>query len=77
MSGEDVKRNGVIRGDTIKEMRRLPGESIDLIFADPPYWMRTDGVLHRVEGTEYHDCNDEWDQFTTLQEYERFTEAWC
>ncbi len=68
--------NGIINGNSIEEMNKLPEQSIDLIFADPPYWMRTEGVLHRVEGTEFDGCDDEWDQFDTLQDYEAFTRKW-
>ncbi len=38
--------------------------------------MRTDGVLHRVEGTEFDGCDDEWDQFDTLEDYATFTGKW-
>ena len=54
----------------------MPPNSVDLIFADPPYWMRVDGVLTRVEGTDYDGCDDEWDQFDSLDSYNRFTEEW-
>ena len=66
----------IINGNSIDEMNKMPPESIDLIFADPPYWMRVDGVLTRVAGTEFDGCNDEWDQFESLQSYEEFTEQW-
>ena len=69
-------RQEIICGDTIEELKKLPDGSIDLIFADPPYWMRVDGVLNRVEGTEYDGCDDDWDQFQTLEEYEDFSRAW-
>ncbi len=66
----------IINGDSLAEMPKLPPESADLIFADPPYWMRTDGVLHRVEGTEFHGCNDSWDKFASLEDYKLFTLRW-
>ena len=66
----------IIRGDTIAEMKKLPSGSIDLIFADPPYWMRTEGVLTRVEGTDFDGCDDDWDQFQSLEDYDKFTEDW-
>ncbi len=68
--------NSIINGDCIEEMKKLPSNSIDLIFVDPPYWMRVDGVLTRVEGTTYNGCDDNWDKFNSLEEYEKFTEAW-
>lgn len=67
----------IINGDCLVEMHNLPADSVDLIFADPPYWMRTTGKLRRVEGTEYDGCDDEWDNtFKTLQDYVQFTRAW-
>lgn len=66
----------IINGDSIEVMNNIPAGSIDLIFADPPYWMRTDGVLHRVEGTEFDGCDDAWDQFDSLEEYKTFTRNW-
>jgi len=67
----------IINKDALKALPELPDESIDLIFADPPYWMRVNGVLERVEGTSYDGCEDSWDnQFSTLEEYESFTRQW-
>ncbi len=66
----------IINGETIAELKLLPKNSVDLIFADPPYWMRTEGVLKRVEGTNYNGCDDTWDQFNSLEEYEEFTRQW-
>ncbi|MGB4171103.1 MAG: site-specific DNA-methyltransferase, partial [bacterium] len=58
-------------------MKKLPDECVDLIFADPPYWMRVEGVLNRVEGTPYDGCDDPWDnQFETTKDYNDFTRAW-
>ncbi|MEG3029174.1 MAG: site-specific DNA-methyltransferase [Oscillospiraceae bacterium] len=72
-----MDKNIIICGDTIEEMKKLPTSCMDLIFADPPYWMRTTGVLNRVEGTEYDGCNDKWDnQFETNADYNAFTKEW-
>lgn len=69
--------NTIIHGNCLEEMKKLPDESVDLIFADPPYWMRVEGVLKRPEGTDFSGCNDAWDnQFQSHQDYELFTEQW-
>ncbi len=60
-----MKKNIIINGNSIEEMNRMEPNSVDLIFADPPYWMRVEGVLKRIEGTDFNGCNDEWDQFNT------------
>ena len=66
----------IINGDTIHEMSQLPSHSIDLIFADPPYFMQTHGILNRVEGTQFHGCDDDWDKFSSLSDYEDFSTQW-
>ena len=71
-----MKRNAIINGDSLQELKKIPNESIDLIFADPPYWMRVEGVLNRTDGTKFNGCEDYWDQFDSLATYENFTRAW-
>lgn len=71
-----MQLNQIINGDSIEEMNKLPENSVDLIFADPPYWMQTEGALMRVEGTEFKGCDDDWDKFDSLEEYEKFTREW-
>lgn len=66
----------IVNGNSIEEMKKLKENSIDLIFADPPYWMRVEGVLKRVEGTDFDGCMDAWDQFESLEDYEAFTKEW-
>ena len=66
----------IINGNSIEEMKKLEENSIDLIFADPPCWMRVEGVLKRVEGTDFDGCMDAWDQFESLEDYEAFTKEW-
>lgn len=71
-----MRKNIIINGNSIEEMNKMDAECVDLIFADPPYWMRVEGVLKRVEGTDFDGCDDEWDQFDTLEDYENFTREW-
>ncbi|BCX79605.1 DNA methyltransferase [Campylobacter sp. 19-13652] len=66
----------IIQGDCISELKKLDNESIDLIFADPPYFMQTSGKLLRPEGAEFKGCDDEWDKFNNLTEYRNFTLQW-
>jgi len=67
----------IINGNCIEKLKKIEANSIDLIFADPPYWMRVSGALKRVEGTDYDGCADEWDnQFASLDDYSEFTYNW-
>ena len=43
--------NSILQGDTISLMKQLPSNSIDLIFADPPYNLQLNGNLHRPDHT--------------------------
>ncbi len=70
-------KNAIINGDSLEEMKKLETGSIDLIFADPPYWMRTNGNLYRINGDKYNGVRDYWDnQFRSLEDYKQFTEVW-
>lgn len=72
-----MKTNKIINGNSLEILKQIEDNSVDLIFADPPYWMRVDGVLNRFEGTEFKGCNDDWDnQFNTQLDYEIFTQKW-
>ncbi|MCR5475552.1 MAG: site-specific DNA-methyltransferase [Lachnospiraceae bacterium] len=71
-----MKENIIINGDCIEKLKDLDEKSVDLIFADPPYWMRTGGILKRVEGTDFDGCHDAWDRFSSLEDYEEFTRLW-
>ena len=68
--------NTILNGDAVEELNALPENSVDLIFADPPYWLRTEGKLSRVEGTSYNGCDDDWDSFDSAASYEAFTRDW-
>lgn len=68
--------NTVINGDSLHELKKVEENSIDLIFADPPYWMRTSGVLNRVDGSEFDGVKDEWDKFSSIDEYKEFSKKW-
>ena len=68
--------NTIIEGDTIKNLKRLPDESIDFIFADPPYYMQTEGELLRVDGTKFKGVEDKWDKFKDFKDYDDFTKKW-
>jgi len=68
--------NTVIAGDCLANLSSIPDDSIDLIFADPPYWMQTEGELLRTNGTKFNGVEDKWDKFNTYKEYDEFSEKW-
>mgnify|MGYP003363296208 CR=1 FL=1 len=66
----------IIRGECVDVMRGLPSGSVDCIFADPPYNLQLRGELRRPDDTLVDGVDDEWDKFSDLEEYDRFTRAW-
>lgn len=72
----ELRTNIIINDETIKTLKGFPSNSVDLIFVDPPYWMRVSGTLHRTDGSEFNGCYDEWDQFESFEEYKKFTYDW-
>ncbi len=66
----------VIMGDCIEEMSKLPPESVDLVFADPPYNLQLAQELWRPNLTKVDAVDDDWDKFEDYAAYDRFTVAW-
>ncbi|MEZ5674242.1 modification methylase [Thalassovita litoralis] len=68
--------NTILAGDCIEIMNSLPENSIDLIFADPPYNLQLKGELHRPDNSRVDAVDDHWDQFSSFAAYDRFTQDW-
>ena len=71
-----MKKNQIILGDSIKEMKKMKDESVDLIFADPPYNLQLKDTLYRPDQTTVEAVTQDWDKFSTYQEYDKFTNEW-
>ncbi len=68
--------NQILHGDCIDIMNRLPEKSVDLVFADPPYYLQLSQDLYRPNHTLVDAVDDHWDQFASFAEYDAFTRAW-
>lgn len=68
--------NTIIKGDCIEVLKTLPANSVDLIFADPPYNMQTDGELLRTDGSVFSGVDDKWDKFDSMEAYDDFCKQW-
>ena len=66
----------VLCGDSLSLLPQLPDASADLIFADPPYNLQLKKALYRPNGTEVEGVNDEWDKFSSFEEYDDFCRKW-
>jgi len=74
--GTTVQVDRIYHGDCIEIMNTLPEQSVDLIFADPPYNLQLQQELWRPNMTRVDAVDDEWDRFGDFAEYDRFTRAW-
>jgi site-specific DNA-methyltransferase (adenine-specific) len=68
--------NQIIHGDCIEILKSLPENSVDLIFADPPYNLQLRKDLYRPNMTKVDAVNDGWDHFDGFKEYDSFTRGW-
>jgi modification methylase len=68
--------NQIILCDCVEGLRALPPESVDLVFADPPYNLQLEGALSRPDQSLVDAVDDDWDKFGSFAEYDDFTRAW-
>ena len=68
--------NKIIKGDSIESMRSLPDDSIDVIFADPPYNLQLKNDLSRPDSSKVNGVTEGWDRFKSFEEYDKFTKDW-
>ncbi|MBN3534457.1 site-specific DNA-methyltransferase [Mycoplasma procyoni] len=69
--------NTIKVGDTIEVLKSLPDNSVDVIFADPPYNMQLEGSLKRFDGSDFKGIEGvDWDSFESVEKYKEFTREW-
>ncbi|WP_139453021.1 DNA-methyltransferase [Campylobacter armoricus] len=71
-----MQKDIILQGDCLEILKTIPDKSIDLVFADPPYFMQTQGELLRTNGEIFSGVNDDWDKFESLKAYDEFCEIW-
>ena len=76
MGANSLPLNRILAGDCIEVMNALPENSVDLIFADPPYNLQLKGDLHRPDNSKVDAVDDDWDQFDSFRAYDEFTTEW-
>jgi len=75
MINSDLK-NKIVNGNSLKELKKIPDESFDLIFADPPYNLQLRNQLIRPDRSKVSAVNDKWDKFENFKAYDNFTDCW-
>ena len=71
-----LPRDQILLGDSLELMAGLPAQSVDMIFADPPYNMQLKRDLRRPNDSVVDAVDDEWDKFSGFESYDRFTRDW-
>ncbi len=75
-TAEARSANRIIVDDCLKALRGLPKESVDLVFADPPYNLQLASDLLRPNNTRVDGVDDDWDRFSSFGDYDAFTRTW-
>ena len=69
---EDFK---LINGDSLKILKGIEPKSIDMIFADPPYFLSDDGIS--CSGGKMVSVNKgDWDKSISVEEKHKFNRKW-
>jgi len=69
-------RNKILQGACVDVLNSLPAESVDMIFADPPYNLQLSGELLRPNNTKDDGVDHEWERFDGFKAYDDFSTAW-
>lgn len=66
----------LINSDCVEALKKIKSDSVDLIFADPPYNLQLKNSLRRPDTSKVDAVDDYWDQFNSFQDYDVFTKTW-
>ena len=69
-------KDKIVLGDCIEVLNQMPEESVDLIFADPPYNLQLAGELLRPNNSKVMGVDNDWDQFNSFKDYDEFSRKW-
>ena len=68
--------HAILIGGCVERLAELPAESVDLVFADPPYNLQLRGDLKRPDDSHVDAVDEAWDKFASFSAYDDFTRAW-
>jgi len=71
-----MKKDIIYHGDSVARLSELPAESVDLVFADPPYNLQLSGQLTRPDQSVVDAVDDDWDQYDSFAAYDQHADAW-
>jgi DNA modification methylase len=76
LSSPQIPIDQIIAGNCLVALKTFPEKSVDLIFADPPYNLQLEKQLWRPNATRVNGVEVSWDQFSSFDAYDQFTERW-
>jgi site-specific DNA-methyltransferase (adenine-specific) len=65
----------IFQGDCLEILAAIPADSVDLIFADPPYFLSNDGITCHA-GRMVSVNKGKWDKSRGAEENHKFNRAW-
>ena len=71
----DTKNFTLYNDDCFKRLKKLEPKSVDMIFADPPYFLSSGGVSCH-SGKQVSVNKAEWDKSITIEEKIKFNRKW-
>ena len=71
-----ISSSKYILGDSLRELKKIKDQSVDMVFSDPPYNLQLSKTLYRPDATKVAGVNDEWDKFNNFEDYDIFTRTW-
>ena len=76
VAGDAAPLDQILIGDCVASLNKLPAESVDLVFADPPYNLQLESQLSRPDQSVVDAVDDDWDKFASFATYDAFTREW-
>ncbi len=65
----------LLHGDALILLKKMPENSVDMIFADPPYFLSSDGIT--CSGGKMVSVNKgDWDKKISIEEKHKFNRKW-
>ena len=65
----------LIQGDSLEILKKIKPQSVDMIFADPPYFLSNDGLsIHSGKVVSVN--KGEWDKASNYEDISKFNYEW-
>ena len=68
--------NCIVQGDCLEVLPQFAAESVDCVFADPPYFLQLGEGLTRPDSSVVEGVTNDWDRFPDYAAYDTFTRDW-